>query len=369
MRRVLPVLLLVFASACSKEKAPSPEPAGSAPAPNASAAATAPATAGTPATPPTPGAGDPPPAAAFVSSVPAKLPDVLARINGEPVNKAEFEKTLSGIERQLEQQNGAPVPPVERDRIVRGLLDRMIAAKLLFQESKARKIAVTDAEVDAQLAQIRGRFPSEEAFTTAMASEKVTVEQLKSDARQNLMINKLLEAELGPKVTVKPEDVAKAYKENLPQFQVPEQVRASHILIRVESGAAADVKQAALTKANSVLKSARSGKDFAELAKEFSQDPGSAAQGGDLGLFAAARMVPEFSAVAFKLKPGAISDVVETQFGYHIIKVTEKQPARTVKLEEAKPEIERQLLEFNRNREMQTFLEALRKRGKVEVLI
>ena len=366
MRRALPVLLLVFVSACSKDKAPSSEQTASAPAANAGASATAPATPGTPASPPaTSGASDPPPAAAFTNPVPAQLPNVLARINGEAVNKVEFERAVSEIERQ----NGSPVPPTERDRIFRGLLDQMIAAKLLAQESKARKVAVTDAEVDSQLAQIRSRFPSEEAFTTAMASEKVTVEQLKSDARQNLMINKMLEAEIGPKVAVKPEDIARVYKENPTAFQVPERVRASHILITAAADAPADVKQAALAKATSVLKSARAGKDFAALAKEFSQDPGSAAQGGDLGLFAAPQMVPPFSEAAFKLKPGGISDVVETQFGYHIIKVTEKQPARTVKLEEAKPEIEKRLFETNRNREMQAFVEALRQRGKIEVFI
>jgi peptidyl-prolyl cis-trans isomerase C len=118
-----------------------------------------------------------------------------------------------------------------------------------------------------------------------------------------------------------------------------------------------------------VLKSARAGKDFAALAKEFSQDPGSAAQGGDLGFFAAQQMVPEFSNAAFKLKPGAISDIVETQFGYHIIKVIEKQPARTVKLEEVRPQLEQQLLQANRQREVQAFVQALRQKGKIEVFI
>jgi len=297
--------------------------------------------------------------------VPAQLPKVLARINGEAVSKADFEKAVTAIERQ----NGQPVPPTERDRIFRALLDQMIGAKLLAQESKARKVVVTDAEVDTRIAAMRKQFPSEEAFQSAMAAEKLTLDQVKSDAKQELMIVKMLEAEIGPKVAVKPDDIAKVYKENPTAFQVPERVRASHILITAAADAPADVKQAALAKATSVLKSARAGKDFAALAKEFSQDPGSAAQGGDLGAFAAQQMVPQFSEAAFKLKPGAISDVVETQFGYHIIKVTEKQPARTVKLEEAKPEIERRLFEANRNREMQAFVEALKQRGKIEVFI
>jgi peptidyl-prolyl cis-trans isomerase C len=367
VRRALSVLLLVFVSACSKDKAPASSESASAPAGNAPAA-TAPATAGKPGegnAPAQPGAADPPPASAFIAPVPAQLPNVLAKINGESLNKAEFEKTVSAIERQ----NGAPVPPAERDRIFRAVLDQMIATRLLAQESKARKITVTDAEVDEQIAGIQKRFGSEEAFKSAMAAQKVTLEQIKSDTRQDLMINKMLEAELGPKIAVTPDQVAKVYKENPTAFQVPERVRASHILIAVPADAPADVKQAALAKANSVLQSARAGKDFGALAKEFSQDPGSAAQGGELPVFTAQEMVKPFSDAAFKLKPGAISDVVETQFGYHIIKVAEKQAGRTVKLEEAKPDIERQLRDVNRTRETQAFLQSLRQRGKVEVFI
>jgi parvulin-like peptidyl-prolyl isomerase len=146
-------------------------------------------------------------------------------------------------------------------------------------------------------------------------------------------------------------------------------VRANHILISVPADADASVKAEALAKATKILKDARGGKDFAALAKEFSQDPGSAAQGGDLGFFAANQMVPPFSDVAFKLKPGSISDVVETQFGYHIIKVVEKQPSHTVKLDEARPRIEQQLKQMNGQRETQAFIESLRHKGKIEILI
>jgi peptidyl-prolyl cis-trans isomerase C len=363
VRRALPVLLLVFVSACSKDKAPSSAENASAPAGNGTTAS-APATPGTDAAAPAQ-PGDPPPSAAFVAPVPTQLPNVLARINGEAVNKTDFEKQVSAIERQ----NGGPVPPSERDRIFRALLDQMIGTRLLLQESKARKVVVTDAEVDREIDAIRKRFPSEEAFNSAMATQKITLEQVKTDARQDLMITKMLDAELASKIAVKPAEIEKVYRENQTAFQVPARVRASHILITVPADAPADVKQAALAKAKQVLQSARGGQDFAALAKEFSQDPGSAMQGGDLGVFAAGEMVPPFSEAAFKLKPGAISDVVETQFGYHIIKVVEKQEGRTVPLDEAKPEIERRLLDANRSREVQAFVESLRQRGKIEVFI
>jgi peptidyl-prolyl cis-trans isomerase C len=371
--RAFPVAVIVALSlaACSKSGTATPgsgtgatasSPAGT-PAPPAAVTATPPATPAPPAPPP--GAADPPPSAALIKPVPAQLPNVLAKINGETVTKGELEKALTA----LEQQNGGPVPASDRDRIVRGLLDQMIGFKLLLQESQSRKVAVTDPEVDARIASIRQQFPSEDAFKNAMAAQKVTLDQVRAEQRQQMMINRLLETEVGPKAAVTPKDVEKAYAEHPELFQVPPRVRASHILITVPENADAAVKAAALAKATSVLKSARAGKDFAALAKEYSQDPGSAAQGGDLGFFAANQMVPPFSDAAFKLKPGSISDIVETQFGYHIIKVIEKQPTRTVKLEEARPQLEKELTQAKRAQETQAFVQALRQKGKIEVFI
>jgi peptidyl-prolyl cis-trans isomerase C len=358
------LLVALSLTACSKSSTPAETKN---PATTATGAA-APATAAAPGATPkgaTPGADEPPPSAAFVKPVPAELPTVVAKVNGESVTKQDIQKALTG----LEQQNGGPVPPTERDRVVRAVVDQVVSFKLLLQESQARKVAVTDQEIDARMTAIRQQFQTEDAFKNALSQQKVTLDQVRTEQRQQLMINRLLENEVGPKAAVTTADIEKAYKEHPEAFQQGPQVRASHILIKVPEDADAGVKAEALAKATQVLKSARAGKDFAALAKEFSQDPGSAAQGGDLGFFSANQMVPQFSDAAFKLKPGAISDVVETQFGYHIIKVVEKKAGRTVKLEEVRPQIEQQLLQMNRQREVQAFVEALRQKGKIEIFI
>ncbi len=123
------------------------------------------------------------------------------------------------------------------------------------------------------------------------------------------------------KVTVPPADIERAYNDNLDQYSTPEQVRASHILFRIEGKEEATVK----AKAEDVLKQARAGADFGALAKKYSEDEASAKNGGDLDYLARGRMVPEFDQVAFTLQPGQISDVVKTQFGFDIIKVTDKK--------------------------------------------
>ena len=344
MRRVIPFVLAIAMAACSKPaasqaKADQPSPA-----------------AATPGQPPTPQPAKP---------VPAQLPDVLASVNGEPIMKADFEQAI----KTAEQRAGTPVPPDQRDRIYRDILDQMIGYKLLVQESKVRKVAVPEADIEARIITLKQQFPTEDAFKQALAQQHVTVDQVKSDARQEMAIKKLVDDAIAAKVAVKPEDVQTFYEQNPKNFQESERVHASHILITAPKTADTATKAQAKAKAEAILKDVKAGKDFATLAKQNSQDPGSAASGGDLGFFQQGQMVGPFNDTAFSLKPGAVSDVVETDFGYHIIKVIEKQPGRTVPLDEVKPKIEQFLEAQNRDKQTGAFVTGLRAKGKVEVFI
>jgi len=312
----------------------------------------------------------PPPAAAQLQPpatkpVPAQLPEVVARVNGEAINGTDLENAVKG----LEGRAGGPVPADQRDRVYRGVLDDMIGYKLLIQESKTRKIAVPDADVEAQIAQIRSQFPGQQQFEQALAAQKMTLQDVRDDARNEIGVEKLVEGEVGSKIAVKPEAVSDFYKNNQDKFQQGPRVRASHILIQVPQGADAATKAAAKTKAEGILKDLKAGKDFAAAAKENSQDPGSAVNGGDLGFFEQGQMVPPFEQAAFALKPGQMSEIVETQFGFHIIKVAEHQDSHVVPLEEAKGQIEQYLQQQNRQTETQAFVNALKAKAKIEILI
>ena len=140
-------------------------------------------------------------------------------------------------------------------------------------------------------------------------------------------------------ITVSADDVKRYYEDNEQQYSTPEQVRASHILLKTDGKDDAAVKK----QAEELLAKAKSGADFAKLATQYSEDTASKVKGGDLDFFPKGQMVPEFDKVAFSLKPGEISDVVKSQFGYHIIKVTDKKPAAKKTLDEVKPQIEDQL--------------------------
>jgi peptidyl-prolyl cis-trans isomerase C len=295
--------------------------------------------------------------------VPAQLPEVVARVNGETIGKAEFENAV----RSLEGRAGRAVPADQRDRVYRGILDQLIGYRLLIQETKARKVAIFDADVDARLAQIRKQFPSDEAFKQTLAQQKMSEAQLREDARNDMLVSKMLDVEI--QIAVQPQDVTAFYQQNPDKFQQGERVRASHILIRLPEKTDEKIKGEARTKAAEVLKQVKSGQDFAALAKQHSQDPGSAPNGGDLGYFQQGQMVGAFERVAFDLKPGEVSDLVETPFGFHIIKVADKQAARTVPIDEVRPQIEEFLRNQQREQKTQSFVEALKTKGKVEILI
>lgn len=353
---MLPLVVALTLAACSKGTPASANTEnGNAATPSAPVAAGAQATAGQ----------SQAPAAPTVKPVPAELPDPIARVNGETISKADFQQAVQNMEANA----GGPVPLDQRDRVFRGVLDQMIGYRLLIQETKSRKLAVADAELDKRIDQIRSQFPSEEAFKQTLTQRNVTLEQLRDDARNDMLVGNMLQAEVGSKVTVTPDQVNDFYQKNPAQFQQPERVRASHILIGFPQNADEAAKKEARTKAAEVLKEVKAGKDFAELAKQHSTDPGSGPKGGDLGFFQQGQMVPPFDKAAFSMKPGETSDLVESNFGVHIIRVADRQPAGTVPLDQVRPQIQQYLEGQGRQRETQTFVDGLRAKGKVEIFM
>lgn len=297
--------------------------------------------------------------------VPADLPEVLARVNGEVIGKAEFERQLQS----LEARAGGPVPPDQRDRVYRGLLDQMIGYRLLIQETQARKVTVPDADVEARISQIRTQFPSEQVFEQALAEQQLTLDQLRSEARADIAVTRMLREEVAAKAAVTPEQVDAFYRDNPDEFRQGEQVRASHILIAVAADSDAATRATARAKAEQVLAEVKAGGDFPALARAHSQDPGSAADGGDLGVFERGQMVGPFEEAAFTLAEGQTSGLVETRFGFHIIRVTSKRPARLIPLDEVRGQVEQYLSERNQQEQAEAFVSVLRMKGRIEVFI
>lgn len=295
--------------------------------------------------------------------MPAQLPDVLARVNGQDVKKVDFEMLL----RNMEMSQG-PVPAERRDEILRGALDRLITYTVLQQEAKARNITVPDAEVDKQLKSMQGQFKDAEDFEKTLETRGMSLDRLRADARLDMVITRMLDAEVATAEPATDEEVKAFYEKNPEKFKQEEALRASHILVMVDEKADDATRKKARAQIDGILKRARAGEDFAELAKAHSQD-GSAAQGGDLDFFARGRMVPAFDKAAFALETGEISDVVTTEFGYHIIKATDRRAAQTVPLETVSPQVKQYLTNQKKQERADAFVAGLKQKSRIEVLI
>jgi len=305
------------------------------------------------------------PAVPAVKPVPAQLPAVIARVNGEAISRGEFEAAVHS----LEARNGGPVPVDRRSEILRSVLDQLVTYHLLEQEAKTKKILIPAAELNDRFTQIEKQFPDQAAFDKALTAQGTSELKLKDTIRTSLMVSKMLNDEVAPKIVVTDAEVAAFYAQNKASFAQGEAVRASHILIAVPKDATPQQKAAARAKAEGLLKQIKAGADFAALAKANSDDPGSAAHGGDLGYFQKGEMVPAFEQAAFALQPGQVSGIVETPFGFHIIKVTGRRPARTAPLAEVQQDIKNFLTNQARQKQTAALVDQLRKKSKIEIYI
>ena len=255
-------------------------------------------------------------------------------------------------ETRYEQLLASQNPPMIKSTFEENLRRSMMIDKL--RSAVTDWVAISDADVEREY---RERNEKVKVQVVALTADKFRDKVMVSDAdiasyyqahqaeyrkgEQRKIKYVLIDRDqLRAKVTVTPQEIESYYNSNVQQFQTPEQVRASHILIKTDGKNEADAKK----QADDILKQAKApGADFAALAKKYSEDDGSKANGGDLDYFTRGRMVPEFEQAAFAMQPGQISDLVKSQFGFHIIKVVDKKPAATRSLDEVRAQIQQTL--------------------------
>jgi peptidyl-prolyl cis-trans isomerase C len=291
----------------------------------------------------------------------------VAVVNGTVINQAEFDSEMNRVLERL-QRTGRFPNDIERSQIKNQVLENLIARELLYQESQKKGIKVDQKEIEAQLTALKGRFPSEAEFKNALSTMNLTEAGLRFQFERDLAIRKLLDDQIGGKSTVSEKESRAYYDGNLESFKKPEQVRASHILIKVDPGADEAKKAEARTKIESLQAKLKNGEDFGALAKEYSEGP-SGPKGGDLGFFGRGQMVKPFEETAFSMKPGQVSGMVETRFGYHLIMVTERTPESTLSYEEVKDRLEQYLKQQKVQEEIAAYVETLKGKAKIERLV
>jgi peptidyl-prolyl cis-trans isomerase C len=292
--------------------------------------------------------------ASFALAEQAKKSEVAAKVNGKeiPMKDVNF-----FVNRQLERaktMGHAVTPEMEKD-IRKQWIERIITRELLVQRAMAEKVVVSPADLEEALA-------SAQHLKRTMPAEK-----LKRLIKADLMINKIIEAHVLSKIVITEKEAENFYSEQKDKFKKPEQVRARHILVKIDPSDPQEKKDTGRQKIESILAEVKLGKeDFSELAKKYSEGP-SGPKGGDLGYFGHGQMVPPFEKVAFALKTGEISDVVETQFGYHIIKVEDKKDARVIPYTEAKEDIRENLKRQQGSQKIDAWITELRNKAAIEI--
>jgi len=242
---------------------------------------------------------------------------VVAKVNNAVITTEDFINNFKRLPQWAQERFSS-----EEGR--KQFLEELIKRELLYQEAKRR----------------------------GLDKEKEFIEKIEEYKRMTLL-STFIKKEIEEKATVSDKEVREYYDNNTEQFRT-DQVKASHILVDTEE------------EARDILKRIKNGEDFAELAKRFSKDRGSASRGGDLGFFGRGRMIPEFEKVAFNLSKGEVSEPLKTRFGYHIIKVTDKKEGTQLALKDVKDRIREKLLAEKQGNLFESLVNSLMKEGKIE---
>ncbi len=289
---------------------------------------------------------------------------VAVTVNGIDITESQIEER---IKPQLEKMS-AQLPPsfVEqyKKQIRKQALEGMVVEQLLDGKIKESNIVVTEQDVTGHLEKIAAQQNlSLDDIKALIEARGQSFDEVKQRIRKGMGYQKFMESQWAGQINVSEDDAKKYYSENTAQFETPEQVKASHILIQPNTSDPNidpnDAKAKAKVKAQQLLEQVKNGADFATLARENSNCP-SAAKGGDLGFFGKGQMVPDFEKAAFELKVGQVSDIVETQFGYHIIKVTDHKDAHIDEFEQVKDNIVNTLTQKKQNEFAMHYVDSLK---------
>lgn len=244
------------------------------------------------------------------------------------------------------------------------LLDQMIDRIVFSQEATAAGVTVADTLVENMLGQFIMQFGGEERVGAMLAEMGLKREHIAKSFRRDMVIREYVQSKVEPSIVVEEADSRAYYDQNQASFAAVDSVRARHIILMFRPDDTDETRAQRRQQITDIHKRARAGEDFAQLARQYSQD-GAAQNGGDLGYFPREMMVKPFSDVAFSLRKGQISDVVETQFGYHVIQCVDKKTARKVTYEEARPRVDAML----RQRALGTELQNRLKRDRDAAII
>jgi len=268
-----------------------------------------------------------------------------------------------------EADRKSPLDDAARGKISRTVLDQLIEKKLIEQKVHELNIKIGDDEIRQAIEDVKrqNKIPTQQAFESALAGQGLTFDQYRAQLQEQLERLRLVSMEVRSKIQVGDSEMREYYEANLAKYTEEESFHARHIFFRTSEKSPAEEIKRAMTTALMVLAEAKSGKDFAELAKSYSEDPAARKDGGDLGVFKKGDMLPELEQTILALKPGEVSELVSTPAGFHIIKLEERIQGKTKPFESVKVEIEDAVYRKKSEERFSLWAKELRSKASVEV--
>jgi peptidyl-prolyl cis-trans isomerase SurA len=298
-----------------------------------------------------------------ISSSAQQIDGIAATVNDEVITTLEVDREYLQMQKDLERAPAGEKPPVKSDA-----LNRLVDKKLIDQKIRELDIKVPDDEVRAAIEDVKKQNSlSQEALVQALAGQGLTFDQYKNQLKEQLERVRMMGQEVRSKVQVGEREIRDYYDANRAKYGVEELFHARHIFFKVDKKAGAEELARTEALANSVLKEAVAGKDFAQLAKKYSTDPAAAKDGGDLGTFRKADMLPEIGETVASMKPGQVSPLVLSPAGLHIIKLEEKSISAGKSFDEVKTTIEDLLYKKKTDDRFAQWVKDLRTSAVIEI--
>lgn len=291
--------------------------------------------------------------------------DYVAKVNDVKISQADMDRKFDLI-RERYASMGVPLDESKIAEFRENILSSLIDQEVLFQEAKAQGIVIDPEAVKQALDDFKKQFETEADFEKQIESMNYTEDVILSQIRESKIIEKYIEDTVMPTITVTDADVKTYFDEHPEEFEMPERVHASHILLKVEPNASDASKAETRKEIEKIKTRLDEGEDFAKLAKDRSDCP-SKEKGGDLGFFARGQMVKPFEDTAFSQEPGTISDVVETRFGYHLIQVQEKEAATKLAYDDIKDRLVEKLQQEKFKEMFPDYIESLKEKYTIDI--
>lgn len=288
---------------------------------------------------------------------------VVAVVNGVDLSEADLNQEI-GIIMPMNQAFHGKLADEKKKKIRAEAMKNLVDSELRAQDARSKGIKIPAAIIDEEMNKMAQKFKTKDDFITAYKASDFTENSLQRIIERRLLAEKIRFAEVDDKVSITPDQVKKYYTANVSRYSKPEEFRASHIMVKVDPSSTPEQRLALRARADLLLKRVNNGEQFDDVAAKESDDL-SRIKGGDLGYFHSGQSVAEFEAAIAKLKVGETTNVVETLYGYHIIRLTDRRPPRQLPFEEIQDKIRKDLVASEKKQLLENWMSGLYKKAKI----